>query len=154
MWIDLYFSKEVKTVTYILIRRLLRFKGVPVVFRPDFENLGLLPDDASHNPFFSLKHLTQKVYEDSISADSAPTSGGNELIKVETSNAIGFRHRHANLTGLVSFLVIFKCLFTLGFFRICLFTILSKLTFWSFQRDELPRYSTQVQVQVHLLGAY
>ena len=33
--------------------------------------------------FFLLKHLTQKLYADSISAVSAPTSGGHELIKIE-----------------------------------------------------------------------
>ena len=33
-----------------------------------------------------------KVYDDSISADIAPTSGASELIKIETLNAIGFRY--------------------------------------------------------------
>ena len=55
MWIDLYFSKDFRSEDcYLYLNKALmtRLKGVPVVFRPDFENLGLLPDDASHNPFF------------------------------------------------------------------------------------------------------
>ena len=55
-------------------------------------------DDAGPNPFFLLKHLTQKVYDDSISADSAPTCGSREQMKIETSNAIGFRYRRAEVS--------------------------------------------------------
>ena len=48
--------------------------------------------------FFLLKHLTQEVYDDSISADSAPTSGSGEQLKIKTSNAIGFRYRRAEVS--------------------------------------------------------
>ena len=37
---------------------------------------------------FLLKHLTQKVYNDSISADSTPTSGIDEQLEIKISNAI------------------------------------------------------------------
>ena len=57
-----------------------------------------LTDDARLNPIFLLNCLTSKVYDDSISGDSATTSGGNELIKIRTSNAIGFRHRSAEVS--------------------------------------------------------
>ena len=57
-----------------------------------------LTDDARHNPIFLLKHLTQKVYDDSISADSALTCGSREQMKIETSNAIGFRYRRAEVS--------------------------------------------------------
>ena len=50
------------------------------------------------NPIFLLKFLTQKVYDDSISADSAPTSGSDEQLKIKTSNAIGFRYRRAEVS--------------------------------------------------------
>jgi len=49
-------------------------------------------DDARINPIFLLKHLTQKVYDDSLSDDTAPSSGSSELIKIETLNAIYFGH--------------------------------------------------------------
>ena len=47
---------------------------------------------------FLLKHLTQNVYDDSISADFAPTSGSDEQLKIKTSNAIGFRYRRAEVS--------------------------------------------------------
>ena len=64
-------------------------------------------DDARPNRVFLLKHLTQKLYADSISADSAPTSGSGEQLKIKTSNAIGFRYRRAEVSWLVSFDCIF-----------------------------------------------
>ena len=64
-------------------------------------------DGARPNPFFLLKHLTQKVFDDSISADFAPTSGSDEQPKIKTSNAIGFRYRRAEVSWLVSFDCIF-----------------------------------------------
>ena len=42
-----------------------------------------LTDDVRPITIFLLKHLTSKVYHDSISGDSAPISGGNELIEIE-----------------------------------------------------------------------
>ena len=60
----------------------------------------------SHNTrpklFVLLKYPTQKVYDGSISADSVPTCGGKELMKIATSNAIGFRYRRAEVSWLVS----------------------------------------------------
>ena len=50
-----------------------------------------------------MKHLTQKVYDDSLSEDTAPSSGSGELIKIETSNAIYFCHSHPILIILLSF---------------------------------------------------
>ena len=52
-------------------------------FDQTLETWDFLTDDVRLNPFFLLKHLASKVYGDSISGDSAPTSGGHELIKIE-----------------------------------------------------------------------
>ena len=68
-------------------------KAVPVVFRSNFENPFLF----NLIEFFLLKHLTLKLYVDSISADSSPTSGSGEKLKIKTSNAIGFRYRRAEV---------------------------------------------------------
>ena len=51
-------------------------------------------DDASFNPIFLLKHLTQKVYDDSLSAVTVSPSGSRELIKFETSKAINFGYSY------------------------------------------------------------
>ena len=45
-----------------------------------------------------------------------PYFGGKELMKKKTSNAIGSRYRHAEVTGLASFDVKFKSLSMQGFF--------------------------------------
>ena len=63
---------------------------------------------------FLLIHLTPKIYDDTVSADSAPTRGSKEPIKIETLNSIGSRYRHAEVTKLVSFDLKLKCLSMLG----------------------------------------
>ena len=60
------------------------FKGVT----PDFD-LSLSyqiswTDDASFNRIFLMKHLTQKVYSDALSAVTEPPGGSKELLKFET----------------------------------------------------------------------
>ena len=66
------------------------FKGVT----PDFD-LSLSyqiswTDDASFNRIFLMKHLTQKVFNDSLSAVTEPPSGSKELTKLKTSKGINF----------------------------------------------------------------
>jgi len=67
------------------------------------------------NLIFLLKQLTQQVYDDSISDDTAPSSGSGELIKIETSNAIYFCHSNPILIILLSFDCKFNELSRLGF---------------------------------------
>ena len=62
-----------------------------------------LTNNPRPNPIFLSKHLAQRVYADSISADTASPSGRNQLIKIETLNAKGFRYSHPTVTKLVSF---------------------------------------------------
>ena len=50
-------------------------------------------DDANFNPIL-LKHLTQKVYDDWLSAVTVSPSGSRELIKYETSKAINFGYSY------------------------------------------------------------
>ena len=50
-----------------------------------------LTDDTRSNPLVLLDYLTQKVYDDSMSADSVPTCSGKELMRIETSNAMDFK---------------------------------------------------------------
>ena len=83
------------------------------------------------NPIFLFKHLTQRVYADSISADTAPPGGRNQLIKIETLNAKGFRYSHPTVTKLVSFDCKFYPFSTPGFFSLVPVTVLSELTVWS-----------------------
>ena len=61
------------------------------------------PDGDKPNPIFLLKHLTPRVYADSMSTDIVPSSGGNEPIKIETLNAIGSCHDYPFETKLPSF---------------------------------------------------
>ena len=44
----------------------------------------LKTDDARTNRFLLLKQLTPKVHDDTISDDTAPSSGSSELIKFKT----------------------------------------------------------------------
>ena len=60
-------------------------------------------DNARINPIFLLKHLTQKIYGDSISEDTAPSSDSSELIEIGTLNAIFFGHRHPILIIILPF---------------------------------------------------
>ena len=83
------------------------------------------------NPIFLFKHLTQRVYADSISADTAPPGGWNQLIKIETLNAKGFRYSHPTVTKLVSFDCKFYPFSTPGFFSLVPVTVLSESTVWS-----------------------
>ena len=53
-----------------------------------------------------------------MSADSMPTCGGKELMKIETSNAIGSRYRHTEVKKLALFDCKLKCLSMLGFFPV------------------------------------
>ena len=62
---------------------------------------------------FVLKHVTQKLQADSISANSASTSGSSENLKIKTSNSIGFRYRRAKVSWLVSF----DCIFLMWFWN-------------------------------------
>ena len=80
---------------------------LPTIFDPTLKTHFFLTDGARPNSFFLLKQLTQKLYADSISADSTPTSGSGEQLKIKTSNAIGFRYRRAEVSWLVSFDCIF-----------------------------------------------
>ena len=68
---------------------------LPTIFDPTLKTHFFLTDGARPNSFFLLKQLTQKLYADSISADSTLTSGSSEQLKIKTSNAIGFRYRRA-----------------------------------------------------------
>ena len=75
-----------------------RLRVLPPIFDLTLKTHIFCTDEAKHNPIFLLKHLTQKVYYDSISADSAPTCSSREQMKTETSNAIGFRYRRAEVS--------------------------------------------------------
>ena len=72
-----------------------KLRVLPTIFDPTLKTHFFLTDGARPNSFFLLKQLTQKLYADSISADSTPTSGSGEQLKIKTSNAIGFRYRRA-----------------------------------------------------------
>ena len=103
---------------------------------PSFFDLTLkthhsLTNDPRPNPIFLLKYLTQRVYGDSISADIAPPGGRNQLIKIKTLNAKGFRYSHPTVTKLVSFDCKFIFLSAMGFFSWVSITVLSELTVWS-----------------------
>ena len=74
-------------------------RGPPLRVLPPIFDLSLSyqiswRDDASFNPIFLLKHLTQKVYDDSLSAVTVSPSGSRELIKFETSKAINFGYSY------------------------------------------------------------
>ena len=73
----------------------LVLRVLPTIFDPTLKTHFFLTDGARPNSFFLLKQLTQKLYADSISADSTLTSGSSEQLKIKTSNAIGFRYRRA-----------------------------------------------------------
>ena len=75
-------------------------------------------DDIRPNRIFSLEHLTPKVYGDSISADTAPTGGWNQLIKLKTSNAKGFCYSHLTVSKLLSFDCKLNSLSKLGIFSL------------------------------------
>ena len=103
---------------------------------PSFFDLSLktqhsLTNNSIPNPIFLFEHLTQRVYADSISADFAPPGGRNQLIKLETLNAKGFRYSHPTVTKLVSFDCKFYSFSTPGFFSLVSVTVLSELNVWS-----------------------
>ena len=57
-----------------------------------------------------MEHLTPKVYDDAISADAAPTSGGNQLIKLNFQMLKAFctvvqmlRNYHHSIANLMFF---------------------------------------------------
>ncbi len=86
--------------------------------------------DATPNPIFLLKHLTPRVYADSMLTDIVPSSGGNEPIKIETLNAIGSCHDYPFETKLPSLDCKLNFLFKMDFFILISSTILSKFTVW------------------------
>ena len=53
------------------------------IFTQTLKTQIFLTDDARTDTILSLCHLTPKVYSDSISADTTPTSGRKELIKLK-----------------------------------------------------------------------
>ena len=71
---------------------------------------------AGLNLIFLSDHLTLEVYSDSLSAAVAPPGGDIQLIKIETSNAKGFRYSQPIVTILVSFDCKFYAFYTMGFF--------------------------------------
>ena len=95
----------------LVSKKKLRWRVSNPIFGLTLKSLYFLTGDTRSNPFVLLKCLTQKVYDDSMSADSVPTCGDKELMKIETSNAIGFRYRHAEVARLASFDVKLKSLY-------------------------------------------
>ena len=67
-------------------------------------------DDASFNRIFLTKHLTQKVFSDSLSAVTEPPGGSKELLKFETSKGINFGYSYPIFMKFLPFDFIFKCL--------------------------------------------
>ena len=90
----------------LMIWRIL-FKGVPVDFDLSLRYQISWTDHASFNLIFLLKHLTQKVYGDSLSAVTKPPGGSRELIKYETSKAINFGYSYPIFMKFLPF--DFKC---------------------------------------------
>ena len=67
-------------------------------------------DYASFNRIFSMKHLTQKVFNDSLSAVTKSLSGGSkELPKFETSKRINFCYSYPIFIIFSPFDFIFNC---------------------------------------------
>ena len=63
----------------------------------------LKTDDARINRFLLLKQMTPTVHDDTISDDTAPSSGSSELIKFKTINAIYFCYSYPILMTISSF---------------------------------------------------
>ena len=76
---------------------------LPPIFDPSLSAQFLKIDDARTNRVFSLKQLTPKVHGNTISDDTAPTSGSSELIKFKTKNAIYFCYSYPILMTIPSF---------------------------------------------------
>ena len=66
--------------------------------------------DASFNRIFLMKHLTRKVFSDSLSAVTEPHGGSKELLKFETSKWINFGYSYPIFMKILPFDFIFKCL--------------------------------------------
>ena len=67
-------------------------------------------DYASFNRIFLMKHLTQKVLNDSLSAVTKPPGGSKELAKFETSKGINFCYSYPIFIIFLPFDFIFKWL--------------------------------------------
>ena len=99
---------QLKFVCFFLQK--MAIKGVPVDFDLSLRYQISWTDHASFNLIFLLKHMTQKVYGDSLSAVTKPPGGSRELIKYETSKAINFGYSYSIFMIFLPFDFKFMCL--------------------------------------------
>ena len=83
------------------VKRCLRV--LPPIFDQTLSAHFSKTDDSRTNRFFASKHLTLKLQDDTISDDTAPSSGSSELIKFKTSNAIYFCYSYLILMTIPPF---------------------------------------------------
>ena len=93
----------------------LILRVLPLIFDQILSAQFLKTDNVRTNRTFWLKQLAPKVHDDSIWDDIAPSSGGNELIKLKISNTIYFCYSYLILMIIPLLDCKFKSLSEIGF---------------------------------------
>ena len=83
------------------------FRVFPSIFDQTFTAHFLKTGDARMNRFFSLKHLTPKLHDDSISDVIAPSGGSSELINFK--HYLILLHFKCNIYSILVRLPTFDC---------------------------------------------